>query len=151
MATFLYRLGRFSFRRRWSVLGAWVALLVAVGIGALTLSGETTDSISIPGTEAQEAINLLEERFPEASADGAYANVVFAAPEGESLTDPDHQAAVTEVVERLQAAPLVATVTDPYQTQAISPDGRIGYARVTYTVQSMEMTEEAREALATLA
>ncbi len=147
MATFLYRLGRFSFRRRWSVLGAWVALLVAVGIGALTLSGETTDSISIPGTEAQEAINLLEERFPEASADGAYANVVFAAPEGESLTDPDHQAAVTEVVERLQAAPLVATVTDPYQTQAISPDGRIGYARVTYTVQSMEMTEEAREAL----
>ena len=38
MATLLYRLGRFSFRRRGLVAVVWVALLVGAGIGAATLS-----------------------------------------------------------------------------------------------------------------
>jgi len=39
MATFLYRLGRLSFRRRRLVVAAWLMLLVAAGLGAATLSG----------------------------------------------------------------------------------------------------------------
>lgn len=39
MATYLYRLGRFSYRRRRIVIALWLAVLAVVGIGAATLSG----------------------------------------------------------------------------------------------------------------
>jgi len=151
MATFLYRLGRLSFRRRRAVVAAWLALLVLFGIGAATLSEDTTDSFSIPGTQSQQAIDLLGERFPEASADGATARVVFAAPEGQTLNDPASKAAVEQVVATLTDAPQVVNVADPYTASAVSPDGTVAYAQVTYDVQAGEMTQEARDALAAAA
>jgi hypothetical protein len=99
VATFLYRLGRFSYRRRGLVALIWLAMLVTAGVGAATLSGETSDSFEIPGTESQQAFDLLEERFPDApSADNTAARVVFAAPEGQSLTDPENRAIVDDAV-----------------------------------------------------
>ena len=64
VATFLYRLGRASFRRRWLVTGIWTALLIAVGIGALGFSGTMSNAVSIPGTESQQAIDHLKKTFP---------------------------------------------------------------------------------------
>ena len=82
MATFLYRLGRFSFRRRRLVLMLWIAVLAAVGIGAASVSSSTSDSFTLPGTQSQKAIDLLGKEFPQASAAGASARVVFEAPDG---------------------------------------------------------------------
>ncbi|MFC7241667.1 MMPL family transporter [Catellatospora aurea] len=147
MATFLYRIGRFSYRRRWLVLGLWVLLLGLAGAGAATLSGKMSNDFSIPGTEAQRAIDQLGERFPEAHAGGARARVVFAAPEGKTMTDPDMQAAVGRVVGALNTAPQVARVIDPYTAKTFSPDLRYAFAHVTYGVQGMELTESDRAAL----
>ena len=147
MATFLYRLGRFSFRRRQAVVAVWLALLVLFGIGAATLSEDTSDSLSIPGTQSQQAIDLLQERFPQAAADGATARVVIAAPDGQTLNDPGNQSAVEDVVSALGIAPEVVSVADPYETGAVSPDGTIAYAQVSYGVQAGELTEQARDAL----
>ena len=102
MATYLYRLGRFSFQRRRLILALWLAALALLGVGAFTLSGPTSDEFSIPGTEAQEAMDLLGERFPGAAADGAQARVVFAAPPGEKLTDGTNKAAIAQVVDQLK-------------------------------------------------
>jgi len=151
MATFLYKLGRLSFRRRRLFAGAWLALLGAAIVAGLTLSGPTSDSFSIPGTEAQTAINQLEQKFPQASADGATARVVFAAADGEKLTDPANKAAIDRAVTELQNAPLVANVADPFTAGGVNPDGRYAYARVTYEVSSDQVTEEAREALTAVA
>ncbi|CAM5620296.1 MMPL family transporter OS=Streptomyces tendae OX=1932 GN=GUR47_27480 PE=4 SV=1 [Streptomyces tendae] len=83
MATFLYKLGRLAFRRRHFVALIWVALLTLAGVGAASAPPAGNSSFSIPGTEAQKAFDLLEQRFPGASADGATARVVFKAPSGE--------------------------------------------------------------------
>ena len=87
MAQFLYRLGRMSFLHRRLALAIWVGILVLSSIAAATLSGPTSTSFSIPGTPAQQAIDTLQARFPAADAAGASARVVFAAPEGVTLTD----------------------------------------------------------------
>ncbi|MFC0526249.1 MMPL family transporter [Phytohabitans kaempferiae] len=147
MATYLYRLARFSYRRRRLVLVLWLALLAAFGTGALTLSGPTSTSFTVPGTESQKAIDLLGERFPQAGAGGATARVVFAAPSGQSLTDPASQAAIAETVAALQTAPQVGGVTDPYQTGGVNPTGTVAYSQVTYTVQGMDITDASRDAL----
>ncbi|WP_309093714.1 MMPL family transporter [Streptomyces sp.] len=147
MATFLYKIGRFSFRRRHFVALIWVALLTLAGVGAAGAPTAGNSSFSIPGTEAQKAFDLLEQRFPGTSADGATARVVFKAPSGEKMTDPGNKATVRETVKELADGSEVARVTDPYQAKAVSKDGTIAYAQVSYKVSGMELDDASKDAL----
>jgi RND superfamily putative drug exporter len=147
MASFLYRLGRFSFRRRRLVVALWLVLLVAAGVGAVTLSGKTTDSFTIPGSPSQQAIDQLARKFPQASAGGATARVVFAAPTAHTLSDPATKAAVEAVTAELKTAPQVVNVTDPFAPGDLSRSGTIGYAQVTYRVAAADLTPTAKQAL----
>ncbi|MFF8973163.1 MMPL family transporter [Streptomyces sp. NPDC014995] len=147
MATFLYKLGRLAFRRRHFVALLWVALLTLAGVGAASAPTAGNTSFSIPGTEAQKAFDLLEQRFPGMSADGATARVVFKAPAGEKMTDAAHKATVEKTVRELSDGSEVASVTDPYEGRAVSKDGTIAYASVKYDVSGMELEESSREAL----
>ncbi|MDT9685705.1 MMPL family transporter [Streptomyces sp. TRM76323] len=148
MATFLYKLGRFAFRRRHLVTLLWVALLALAGVGAASAPAATSSSFSMPGTEAQRAFDLLEERFPGGSADGATARVVFKAPDGQKMTDPANKARVDKAVADLRAgSDQVANVTDPYAAQAVSRDGTTAYIHVSYEVNGMELTDATRDAL----
>lgn len=147
MATFLYKLGRFAFRRRRYVALAWVALLVLAGVGAASASTSTSSSFSIPGTEAQKAFDLMEQRFPDASANGASARVVFTAPNGQKVDAGARKAAVENVVKELRTGSQVSSVADPFEAKAVSKDGGTAYASVKYKVTSMELTDPDREAL----
>ncbi|MFD8472977.1 MMPL family transporter [Streptomyces globisporus] len=148
MATFLYKLGRLTFRRRGFVALIWVALLAVAGIGAATASTATSSSFSIPGTEAQRAFDLLEERNPGGSADGATARVVFQAPEGEKVTDAENKREITGIVKELQSgSDQIAMVADPFQKKAVSQNGSTAYISVSYKVNSMELTDATRDAL----
>ncbi|MEU4067325.1 MMPL family transporter [Streptomyces wedmorensis] len=148
MATFLYKLGRSAFRRRRLVALLWVALLAIAGVGAATAPAPTSGSFSIPGTEAQRAFDLLEERFPGAGADGATARVVFKAPDGQKVTDPAHKAVVEETVAALKSgSDQIVSVADPYTAHAVSQNGTTAYVSVAYKVNAMELTKETREAL----
>ncbi|MFJ7493054.1 MMPL family transporter [Streptomyces sp. NPDC097727] len=148
MATFLYKLGRLAFRRRRYVALIWVALLALAGFGAASASTATSSSFSIPGTEAQKAFDLLEQRFPDSSADGATARVVFKAPDGQKMTDPANKAEVKKIAGDLKSgSDQIASVTDPYTGNAVSKDGSTAYVSVSYKVNSMELTDATRDAL----
>ncbi|MFD5423925.1 MMPL family transporter [Streptomyces sp. NPDC127084] len=148
MATFLYKLGRFAFRRRKLVALVWVALLALAGFAASAAPAATSSSFSMPGTEAQKAFDLIDERFPGTSADGATARVVFKAPKGEKMTDKANKAEVEKAVADLKtSSDQVANVVDPYQVKAISQDRTIVYTQVSYKVSGMELDEKDREAL----
>jgi RND superfamily putative drug exporter len=147
VATFLYKIGRLSFRRRHFVALIWVALLTLAGVGAASAPTAGNSSFSIPGTEAQKAFDLLEQRFPGTSADGATARVVFKAPSGEKMTDPGNKATVRDTVKELADGSEVARVTDPYQAKAVSKDGTIAYAQVSYKVSGMELDDASKDAL----
>ncbi|WP_330458331.1 MMPL family transporter [Streptomyces sp. NBC_00820] len=147
MATFLYRIGRLAFRRRHFAALIWVALLTLAGVGAASAPAPGNSSFSIPGTEAQKAFDLLEQRFPGMSADGATARVVFKAPSGEKMTDAGNKATVEKTVKELGNGSEVASVADPYAGHAVSKDGRIAYASVKYKVSGMELKDSSRDAL----
>ncbi|MFG2633436.1 MMPL family transporter [Streptomyces sp. NPDC048362] len=147
MATFLYKLGRFAFRRRHFVALIWVALLTLAGVGAASAPAAGNSSFSIPGTEAQKAFDLLEQRFPGMSADGATARVVFKAPAGEKMTDAVNKATVEKTVRELGRGSEVTSVADPYTGHAVSKNGSIAYASVKYEVSGMELEDSSRDAL----
>ncbi|WP_424213336.1 MMPL family transporter [Streptomyces sp. BI20] len=150
MATFLYRLGRGAFRRRKLVALLWVALLAIAGVGAATANTATSGSFSIPGTEAQRAGDLLEQRFPGMTAGGATARIVVKAPEGAKVTDPNVKREVDGLVSGLKSgegADQIASVDDPYQTKSISRDGTTALVTAKYKVSGMELTEGTKSSL----
>ncbi|WP_053756790.1 MMPL family transporter [Streptomyces sp. AS58] len=148
MATFLYRLGRFAFRHRFGVTVAWVALLILAGVGASTATPAAPSSFSVPGTEAQQAVDLLEERFPGADADGATARVVFKAPDGHKLAEPASRALMNKTLAALeQSSDQVASVTTPLTEGTVSKDGSTAYASVAYKASATELSEQTKDAL----
>ena len=143
MATFLYRLGRLAFRRRRLFLMLWIAVLAAVGIGAMSSTGSTSDSFTLPGTQSQKAIDLLGREFPQAAADGADARIVIEAPSGQKLTSAANKAVVESMVAKLEKSPQVSSVSDPFTSGQVSKSGSIGYAGVTYKVAQADVNDAA--------
>ncbi|KAA0024551.1 MMPL family transporter [Antrihabitans cavernicola] len=110
MATYLYRIGKFAYRRKGVVLAGWLALMILVGVGAATLAGPTSESFSIPGTPAQQAQDLMAERFPAQADDpmnSLSARYVFQAPAGQTLDQPQNKAAMDAVLEQVRQIPQV--------------------------------------------
>ena len=147
MATFLYRLGRSSYRRRWWVVALWLLVLGLAGVGASALGKPTSNSFSIPGTPSQQALDLLKDRMPASGADGASARVVFVAPSGAKITDPAATAAIEGAVSQLQRLPQVRSVADPFGAKTISRDLGTAFATVSYRVQAGELTPADQEKL----
>ncbi|MDZ7930447.1 MMPL family transporter [Rhodococcus sp. NPDC076796] len=104
MATYLYRIGRFAYRRKGIVLGLWLAILVLAGVGAATLSGPTANSFNIPGTPAQAALDLQEERFGNAEdpLTAVNAEYVFQAPDGQTLDTPQYTSAIDATIAEIE-------------------------------------------------
>jgi putative drug exporter of the RND superfamily len=147
VATFLYRIGRWAFRRRRLVGGLWLgALLLAVAAAAMAPAGEEED-LSMPGTESQKAFDLLDERFPQSNSQGAEARLVFRAPDGQRVTADENKAAVEDALGSLDGGGQVASTTDPYTTGAVSEDGTIAYSTITYTADAVDLTGPTKGAL----
>jgi putative drug exporter of the RND superfamily len=144
MASLLHRLGRFAFRRRRLVAATWLVLLTALG-GSLAVAGTApTSTISIPGTESQQALDALAEEFPQAS--GAAGTVVLRAPEGETVTDAGNRESVLSVVQEANQLPGVVGATSPFDTRAVSEDGRYALVTVQYAEAADALSEEERSA-----
>ncbi|MEO3749771.1 MMPL family transporter [Streptomyces sp. B6B3] len=147
MATFLYRIGRWTFRRRRLVGSLWLAALVLVGVAATAAEPGPENEFSLPGTEAQQAFDLLNERFPGADAQGAEARLVFQAPDGRRITAGPHRETVEDTIDQLARGDQIASVTDPYAADAVSEDRTVAYATLSYTEQSSGLTDATTTAL----
>ncbi|MEV7598284.1 MMPL family transporter [Kitasatospora sp. NPDC089797] len=148
MATFLYRLGRWAFVRRRLVTLLWVAVLALAGVLAAKAPAAPDDGFAMPGTEAQKAFDLMNERFPGGHADGASARLVFVAPSGQKITAAPNQQAVEKTVAELAHGEQVTGAVDPFKMQgAVSKDGTTAYATVTYSAKAGEVAKGATDAL----
>ncbi|WP_061963003.1 MMPL family transporter [Demequina aurantiaca] len=141
MGKVLHAIGAFSARRAWAVIVAWIILLVGVGAAAAAFQEPTDDTFSIPGTQSIETYEKYGEEFP--GAGGATAQIVIAAPEGETLADPDATAAIGESVAALNATDDVTGATDPFQSMAVAPDGSVAYISVSYAEDAGQLPDGA--------
>ena len=115
MASLLYRIGRFSARRAWLVIVAWLVVLGLAG-GAFALFGGTLSSaVSIPGTATQQVSDELAEKFPAAS--GGRGTVVFTTTDDSAFTDAQKADIGTLLADATELEDVKAT-TNPFETQA---------------------------------
>src|SRR3954449_1135233 len=122
-------LARWCFRRKFLVLGIWVAaLLVFGGLSAAAGSGYT-DSFSLPGTESTTALNLLTDNFNTESTDTN--QVVFAAGD---VNDPATKARIQRTLGQIAKVRHVERVDSPFAkgagAQQVSRDRTVAFANV---------------------
>jgi putative drug exporter of the RND superfamily len=140
MATLLYRLGRFSYRRAWIIVLVWVALVAGVVGGGFSLGGTSQESYEIPGTESQVALDRLSAVFP--SVAGSSVQVTNAAPDGQSIDD--YKAAIEKQAEELAAIPGVDTVVAPWDEYAgysINKDQTMALTKVQFVVSKTPVSD----------
>jgi RND superfamily putative drug exporter len=148
VSTLLYALGRWSYRHPWRVLVSWVLLLALAGGGALVFMKGTDNSFSIPGTEAQEGIQLLDRSFPQAS--GTSAQLVIVAADGEQVDEEPYATAIDDTVAHLEDLDGVIAVTDPFNemvTGMVSDDESAAIIRLQFDGQATDVSDETKAGL----
>lgn len=134
MSTFLYTLGRWSFRHPWRVLSAWLVIL-ALSIGGVALLAKGTDNtFTIPGTESQAGLEMLSRTFPQVS--GASATIVVVAADGASVRDQDYQDAIGTAIDDIGTLDFVEAVSNPYDARVsggVSDDNRAAIINVQFS------------------
>ena len=135
---------RFASRHTWYVLvGALVVLAGFVALYAVAGGRYVTD-FTIPGTESQRAVDMLEERFPQTAGDPA--TVVVRAAAG--VYDPEVRWRVESLLADIRELPDVVSVSSPYeQPGAISSDGSIAHITVQYNDQAFDLEQSSVDAL----
>ncbi|MCX4978089.1 MMPL family transporter [Streptomyces sp. NBC_00620] len=145
MSVYLFRLARWAFRRRRLVLALWV---LAAGT-AITLSavggGKTDNTFTVPGTESQQATNLLKEKLPALS--GGQTQIVFATSGSIKVTDPSYKAGIEAAIVNLKKVPQVGLVTDPFESKAISENGNVALGSVQFEAQPTDVKESTLDAV----
>ncbi len=124
-----------SARHPWRTIASWVVVLGAVFALASSGSGDFIDDFSAKGSESERAMQLLADKFPEATQ--AQALVVFAVDDDATLQG--QQQAIDEVLTDVAGADHVVAVADPFTSGTISDDGRIGYATLTFDETPAEL------------
>jgi putative drug exporter of the RND superfamily len=144
MSRALHRLGRFAVRRRRAVVLAWLAATAVLWAVASTAGSGYSDDFRIPGVESQQALDVLDERFPEAS--GAGAQVVVHTDDGD-LASPEHRVTIADLVDGLGDMPQVVSVVDPQALGLVSADGRTALIQVQYDEDPRVLGDVAYERL----
>lgn len=131
-------IGRFTHRRRWWVVGAWV-LIIAVGIvSSGPLNGRV--SAEFAGSDRIESARVLERIQSEAATGGDIAIVI----DGVSVGDAASTSAIIKQLERIAAVDGVVAVTDPWRAEIpdlIATDGQAALAVVSF-VNGLEPGDE---------
>jgi RND superfamily putative drug exporter len=148
VSSLLYSLGRWAFRARGIVVGAWVLTLALVGGGALLFNQGMDDAISIPGTESQAALDSLSTTFPQVS--GTTAQLIVVAPNGGRVTDADTSAAIEASVDAVNDLDQVAQAISPFDenvTGAVNDDMSAGLISIQLDGATADITSATATAL----
>jgi putative drug exporter of the RND superfamily len=137
MSTYLYRLAHFAFRNRRIVLALWLLAAIGAIVIAQVSGGKTNDNFTIPGTEAQNASNVLKAKLPAFS--GGQTTIVFATSGAAKVTDPTQMAAIQAAMTQLKTVPQVSAAVDPYAGKLVSPSGQVALGQVQWLQQPLDV------------
>jgi RND superfamily putative drug exporter len=147
MSLLLYRLGLFSARRWKLVIAVWVVGVIAFVALSQIAGDETSDNLTLPGTDSTAATDLLSEKLPQ--QENGTVPIVFESKSGR-LDDSANSKVVKETVSSLLKAPHVADAVSPLSAEGadqLSKDGRIAYISLTLDIGSSDLDADEANAV----
>src|SRR6266513_2057131 len=111
----MLKLTRWTTAHRRIVVIAWIVLAAGVLASSQALGKRNANNFSLPNTDSQRAIDLLQGRFPAQAGDAD--QIVFRTRNGK-LTDASARAVIVPLLGRIAQLPHVAGVVSPYDAGA---------------------------------
>jgi RND superfamily putative drug exporter len=138
--TALGRLAGVCYDRRRTVLVIWILAIIGMTVVAQMVGTHFENKFTAGNTPSQQALNILQERFPSKSGDTA--DIVFHT--SSPITAPANKAAIDKVVASLEPLPYVQGVTSPFSDagahQIAQPGhGNIAFAQVQFTTDTADI------------
>jgi putative drug exporter of the RND superfamily len=125
----------------------WVVVVAALVLVAKGVGEQTSDNLVLPGTDSQQANDILVKRFPS-EANGTNP-VTFRAPAGKKLTDSPYKSAIDQVEDAYKKDKAVEKAVSPFSSDGsaqITKDKRIAYISLTLKESPSELNvDEAQE------
>jgi len=120
-----YRLGAFSYRRRFWVLGVWLIVLFAAFVPLKKL----TDRLSQGGFEVpgSQSAMVAAQKKSDFKGQFEFQDLLVLRSTSLKATDPAYRSVVTRVRSAMQKSPGIGAVVDPYAApeRSISRDGHV--------------------------
>ena len=128
----LERLGGYAARRYWIIIIAWLIILGGLLGARHAFGGKYVNNYTVSGSDSAAGLNLLNSTFPQQGGFGG--QIVFHAHSG---TVSAQESAVNEATTNVSKLPDVTKAVSPFSSSgstAVSKDGTIAYATVTWSV-----------------
>ena len=106
--TALGRLAGHCYDRRRLVLVIWIVAIIAITVVAQMVGTDYKNKFTAGNTPSQQALNILQQRFPSQAGDSA--DIVFHT----ATPIADNKAAIDDVLSRVRPMPYVEGVTSPF-------------------------------------
>lgn len=148
VSSFLYGLGRTTYRHRLVTSGVWLLIIVLMGAFVGLFANAFDDKFELPGAESQEALDSMRLTFPQAS--GARGDVIVVSANNERIDQGTYKKEIENTVERLEDVENVEGVTSPFSefvTGNINDDKNAAIINVSYDSPVEELTDEDRATL----
>jgi putative drug exporter of the RND superfamily len=134
--TALGRLAGHCYDRRRLVLVLWIVAIISTSVLAQLVGTTFKNKFTSGDTPSQQALTILQARFPSQAGDSA--DIVFHT----STPVREHQEAVDQVLARVRTMPYVQSVTGPFSAAGvhqIAPSGTIAFAQVQFTTDTADI------------
>ncbi|WP_345025242.1 MMPL family transporter, partial [Streptomyces sedi] len=133
------RVAGFSFRHRAAAVGLWLLVLVGVWVLASAVGDDYREDYSLPGTDSQRAVELLEAHGSDQGGD----SVSIVLHDEEGIERAEVRERVEPMLTEVGALPQVTGVVSVYeQPGAVAGDGTVGYATVGLVEASEQIEAE---------
>jgi RND superfamily putative drug exporter len=135
---------------RGRVVAAWVVLAIALTVVARVVGPNYVTEYSLPGTQTQQATDLLKKDFPAQSGDADV--IVFHVSQG-TIDSAAVRNAITPLFARVSGFPHVTGVVSPYSAPGalqVSPNRMTAFATVNYNEPANKLANATGKPLLTL-
>jgi len=138
MGNALHKLGAFAFKRPLWVIVGWVIILAILGYTAVLYMKPTSSSVSIPGTQAQKALDKMTTLFPDVGRGSG--RIVFAISGNKTIDS--YKQTITQATTDFGKINGVERVIDPYANPtAFSQDKKVAYTQLQLTQGNGNISE----------
>jgi RND superfamily putative drug exporter len=127
----MVKLTRWTMAHRRAIVVTWLLLAVGLFVSAHAVGSNYSNTLTLPGTDSQQATRVLQSRDPAVAGDTD--RIVFQARTGR-VSDPAARQTIDRTVARVAQLPHVTGVVSPFSAsrRAISRDGTVAFATVQF-------------------
>lgn len=144
MSKLLYKIGGWSARNKFKILGGWIIIMIAILGIAFSMKPAFSEEMTIPGTPSEKAADIISEEFPSTPDVGSI-RMIFGAGENQKLDSKEAQKAISDALAKILQDKSVKSIANPYEVGTINSEATVAYADITYKEKAEDITEKSKE------